>query len=145
MSEQASFRRGCCLSSCLLYLGFHALVLLGTGLLLTFPLIPGVAAHWPQLLKQNTPLDLVRGFYHLPQVMIGLLGLVMLSQVSAIWRGWRWGVYGITLLVLSHMGWNLLGVHNANDVVMIISNYASTLVPYGLLIVFVSAKWDTMR
>ncbi len=140
------FSPGCLLGGCLLYLAVHALVILAGGTLLLFavkgglrlPTPPGATAQqWARYLLAvlaHTP----------PLVMIGVGGVLFL-QVTAVWRGERWGVYGIALMVLSVTALSLWGLTNPEAILHTLLAVATALFPYLVLLWLVQGKWREMR
>lgn len=143
----AQFERGCGLSCCLLYFGLGALSLLAGALLSIGLFTTYLIRHWPQLERslEGMPIEGLLAAVNIPLAALLALGIVILMQVGAIWRGRRWGFIGLSLLVVSDIVWSLIDVRSFDDLVNVWPNIGTLLLSYAALCWFIRTRWAQMR
>jgi len=128
------------------YLGCSALGYLLVGVL-TFTAVSALLTRFaPQVEKALAGLSLLLAVSTTESLVILLvLNVVKLLQLHAVWRGYRWGAYGLALILLSELALTVIG---GQTLVNGIKEALSVLVlniPLLALFFLLRAKWSAMR
>jgi len=143
-AKSKPFDRGCLLSGCLCYLGCASvLLIIASALSITF--VAKLVAHFtPQIAEFASPVTFLCAASALPITGV-VIGLVELLQIRAVWQGYRWGAYGLILIVLSQLVSAMWGTQSVLEALTGVLGTAYNNIPLIILFILLRPKWKAMQ
>ncbi len=74
-----------------------------------------------------------------------MLGAVELIQLRAVWRGYRWGVYGLFGIFISELVLSCWGDKSPAEILGSLKSTVYNELPLIFLFLLVRPKWKAMR
>jgi hypothetical protein len=73
------------------------------------------------------------------------MGVVEFLQVRAVWQGYRWGAFGLALIVLSELVYAAWGTQSVSEAATGIIGTAYNNIPLIVLFILLRPKWKMMQ
>jgi hypothetical protein len=138
------FAPGCLLSGCLVYLWCASLLLIVASALAVTAIAQVAAQVAPSLVEKLSPVTLLLASNSAPVAGI-VIGMIELSQIRAVWQGYRWGAYGLFMIVASQLALEIWGARTLHDALAGMLGTAHNNVPLLILFVMLRRRWPEMR
>lgn len=139
-----AFKRGCCLSGCLCYLGCSALLFTVAGVLGTLALLKSFAPLLHKLGALHASLPVMITVIPVPLIVLAI-GIIEVLQVRAVWQGYRWGAYGLGFIALSQFAIAAWDIHSGGDLLYVVISIVSANLPLVILYLLLRPQWKAMR